>query len=474
MYTRCSYVVLVCLLVSLTGTAAAQPDGADIQIRDGTIVATAADYEMDGTMWAAFTLLEDTSLRVHRTTDHGLNWGFFLSLRTAGIADRLGLVVGEGESAFVYLFYLSPAQNGDLQCLRFDRETGAGNIFDVAVGPDTIRDFAVCRDYTGDNYWLYAVVTNPDPPGSGHAVRFLRSSTYGRQWYITDSASHRALDPHISAGPGSYIFCTFTHGDSLTLLRNRLYLGSGYWKSAFYYSGYEVGDPVIATAFTLPESTATVWALWSENYHNSGDWDIVSSYADGGWNWYGPDYLAGSRATNERFPDLRNYTSLGNQYINASYISDNDVFRTVYRRYANAASPTQWSDTLRINEGSAGTGSEIKPKLCYTPGGPFPGAGCVFVGAGLNGCWWNAPYPTAVAEAPSDGVRTPNRGATIVRGVLRLAPSASPSSSTNHLLDISGRKVMGLVPGANDVSRLAPGVYFVRGAAEVRTVVVPR
>ena len=30
-----------------------------------------------------------------------------------------------------------------------------------------------------------------------------------------------------------------------------------------------------------------------------------------------------------------------------------------------------------------------------------------------------------------------------------------------QLLDISGRKVLGLKPGANDVSRLAPGVYFV-------------
>jgi hypothetical protein len=33
------------------------------------------------------------------------------------------------------------------------------------------------------------------------------------------------------------------------------------------------------------------------------------------------------------------------------------------------------------------------------------------------------------------------------------------------LLDIGGRKVMELVPGPNDVSRLAPGVYFVREQA---------
>jgi hypothetical protein len=35
------------------------------------------------------------------------------------------------------------------------------------------------------------------------------------------------------------------------------------------------------------------------------------------------------------------------------------------------------------------------------------------------------------------------------------------------LLDASGRKVMDLRPGPNDVSRLAPGVYFVRQASGV-------
>jgi len=37
------------------------------------------------------------------------------------------------------------------------------------------------------------------------------------------------------------------------------------------------------------------------------------------------------------------------------------------------------------------------------------------------------------------------------------------------LLDISGRKVLDLHSGANDVSRLAPGVYFVL-EAQTRTV----
>ena len=50
---------------------------------------------------------------------------------------------------------------------------------------------------------------------------------------------------------------------------------------------------------------------------------------------------------------------------------------------------------------------------------------------------------------------------TIVRGILFLPRSLDPSISRS-LLDISGRKVMDLLPGPNDVRALAPGVYFVR------------
>jgi hypothetical protein len=53
---------------------------------------------------------------------------------------------------------------------------------------------------------------------------------------------------------------------------------------------------------------------------------------------------------------------------------------------------------------------------------------------------------------------------TIVRGVLLLPEATSPRPLAASLLDISGRKVLGLHPGANDLRTLAPGVYFVREA----------
>ncbi len=50
------------------------------------------------------------------------------------------------------------------------------------------------------------------------------------------------------------------------------------------------------------------------------------------------------------------------------------------------------------------------------------------------------------------------------RGGLRLAESPRSKPQVASLFDADGRRVASLVPGANDVSRLAPGIYFIRAA----------
>jgi len=67
--------------------------------------------------------------------------------------------------------------------------------------------------------------------------------------------------------------------------------------------------------------------------------------------------------------------------------------------------------------------------------------------------------PASVEETMNDVRETMNSGATLVRGVLNLSASAFTLHSS--LFSLSGVKVLDLVPGANDVSALAPGVYFI-------------
>jgi len=86
---------------------------------------------------------------------------------------------------------------------------------------------------------------------------------------------------------------------------------------------------------------------------------------------------------------------------------------------------------------------------------------------------WGKLNPSlGVEDRPVSGLGR-NADATIVRGVLLLAPL--DISAHSSLYDMSGRCVMSLCPGPNDVSRLAPGVYFFRcEGPNVRRVIVTR
>ncbi|MEO0080212.1 MAG: hypothetical protein ABIK44_06010 [candidate division WOR-3 bacterium] len=85
-------------------------------------------------------------------------------------------------------------------------------------------------------------------------------------------------------------------------------------------------------------------------------------------------------------------------------------------------------------------------------------------------------YAVGVEESRQLTANSPRPNAAIVRGVLFLpeAVSGERSAVGGCLRDISGRKVMELHPGPNDLSRLAPGVYFIQqdSGAQRRAVVL--
>jgi hypothetical protein len=73
-------------------------------------------------------------------------------------------------------------------------------------------------------------------------------------------------------------------------------------------------------------------------------------------------------------------------------------------------------------------------------------------------------YWTGVEEAPDRGVQAARLMPTVVHGVLMLgaADSKQDAGSRALLLDASGRKAVILHQGANNVSHLGTGVYFIR------------
>jgi len=76
--------------------------------------------------------------------------------------------------------------------------------------------------------------------------------------------------------------------------------------------------------------------------------------------------------------------------------------------------------------------------------------------------------PLGICEEPASTSRRPMQ--TVFRGVLVLdaADNGQQAVDRGELLDAAGRKVLELHSGANDVRRLAPGVYFIREGLGVR------
>jgi len=99
------------------------------------------------------------------------------------------------------------------------------------------------------------------------------------------------------------------------------------------------------------------------------------------------------------------------------------------------------------------------------------GGGYAYVAHQYDGLQVFEFYGAGVEESPNADRQTPST-ATVVRGTLMLPRDMTEIRSGISdrvprpvLLDALGRKVLDLVPGANDVSRLAPGVYIVRAVS---------
>lgn len=453
-------------------------DGPDVVIDTGLIWATAADYEMDGTMWVAYSTVRDSAVYVVKSTDHGSTWQRVLLFWTVprSLIRRLGMVVGSGDSAFVYVGLIHPNNNGDMLCVRFKRDGSNFLSFWVKQGANTINNFTFCRDYTSP-YYLYICAGDDD-----HTTQFddfiLRSTDYARNWTTTNTFRY-VSDGSYQAGAGSYLYLTGFPGYSpyrgqLNLLVNTSYGSPDSWHERnIQPDTFEVDDPVMAPSFVTPPASAVIWTVYSHNYLNSGDWDIKYVYStDAGDSWSTSHYLAGSSDWDERFADIKPYTSRGNPYVNASYISEAGLTRKVFRHWAEQSNPTSWSDTLRINTNSAGTGAEVRPLLVYSPGAPGTGAGCVFVGMGLRNIYWNSPWTTAIKEGEHRLNLSGDRFKAIPNPVTNQTTFFFSGKATGiAIYDAMGRQVWtcsrpepGVVWNRTDAQgeKVSAGVYFVQ------------
>jgi len=193
-------------------------------------------------------------------------------------------------------------------------------------------------------------------------------------------------------------------------------------------------------------------------------------------NRYGSDYdIFGARATPEAVvldPSGIPISTAADDQLLPAIAFDGASFLVVWEDYRNGIDFDIFGARLSLQ----GTVSDSGPVVSEPQDQTYPRLGVgnggrmllVYEGwaGNVGGKDYNAnriwgemnPRPSNREAVISKEITT--GGATIFRGLLHMPVRRGP----NRLLDVSGRKVLDLLPGTNDVRALAPGVYFVHEA----------
>jgi uncharacterized delta-60 repeat protein len=361
---------------------------------------------------------------------------------------------------------------------------------------------------------IYTAGTGDDIEGSSteFVVLSFEPDTGGLRWVYATSAGYVDEATDVVVGPDSTVFASgvLWSGSSpsaFTVTAVNSATGVERWQSRYVY-----GDNT-CRADGVAYGNGKVYASGYADFDN-WDFTVMAFDANSGaqdWAWYYSNYAeAADRAWDvivgtdgNVYSCGRTMDSTGTQRFTVAGIDPAGATRWLYRkpggalgRFEQANELVQgpnghlyacgWTDSIWPYEGdealvvsldTAGSvrwvysydqvpeSVDVAQAIAVGPNGRVYVAGTSWAaGSGLDIVVLSLD-PTGIEEAPNVVVRTPNTGPTIVRGVLFLPTASSRKpQAPSRLLDISGKKVLDLKPGPNDVSRLSPGVYFVRGA----------
>lgn len=426
---------------------------ADLGLWDGAVAVdtggvTAFDVEADplGNAWIAVADSTNT-ITVYRSADWGQTWESRLGIQAAAAVTEIKLLHGVGDTNFTFLFFLEQSNSGDLWLARARPQSLAGDVFPVAVGPDTVDDFSATLD-RDSLYYVYCLYTNERR--AGRTGVFTRSLDYGRTWQSGVDWMN-AWDPSVVHGTGSTIHCAWRYalnGAAIHYSFNRAYGRPRAWLPYRVVSSTDdqCSDPAIALTDTWPEWNATVWTFYTASRRDSSIRDILFSYSrDDGNNWTGAKPFSEPRR-DEWGVDLLVDQFAPNGNVAACFNVDAPRFHdstTVHWTASNAWAPEQWLDPAPV-AGPTATG--LGPLVVYIKDSPLRLPAFVYIRAGARGVYFTAPW-LATAPAP---VAQPEPGRP---GELSFT-IAKAGQYTLSVYDAAGRRARSIFAGT-----LAPGLH---------------
>lgn len=392
-------------------------------------------------------------------------WGYGGYCRASGIvADTAGNTYVTGKAGS--LNYL------DFAVIKYDPSGNLAWPF-IYDGGDNDMANAVAVDLEGNVYATgYTVLSG----NYGNLLTMKISPTGESLWKNIYANSHNrgdrgvniAVDNSGSAVVSGVVSDTSGHTEYITVK----YAPSGdtVWTRLYHGPGNQ-SDNAMALVLDAAGNAYVTGSTWADASH----YDFTTiKYAPGGTERWIAHYPG---ASHRAFADAIGLDVNANLYVTGySYDSTggSDVVTVKY----DSAGNQRWAERY------AGPFGEDEAYMLAV--GPDSS---VFVGGRTNSDSGGMDYLAlkygaagAVEErsTPDASRSTPN--ASIVRGVLELAlDSRQHTAYRAELLDAAGRRVAELRPGRNDVGRLVPGVYFVKGQGpggagqgEVRKVVLTR
>jgi hypothetical protein len=286
--------------------------------------------------------------------------------------------------------------------------------------------------------------------GSNSEAYYRRSTDCGLTWLTEQRISFdsaRSEDPAVAASDSFVHVVWFdTRAGSGDPFYRRSTDNGATWGPETRLSN----DTAFSYAPTLAVADSFVHVAWIDRRHGPFQTYYKRS-ADFGATW-GPDVRIADNTGGCLFPVL----AASGLNVHIAWYDNRTGNNQIYYRNSTDGG-LNWTPELRLtqtstnsaNPATALTGDAVHVVFCDDRSGDTE--------------LYYLRNPTGnvgVAQTMNDERGTMNVGPTIVRSVLLLPPSLLTANSS--LLSIDGGKVLDLRPGPNSLSRLSPGVYFVR------------
>ncbi len=363
----------------------------------GTERMIAQDYSEDGDLYAAFVVDPGNVIRLYKSVDGGLTWTSYSSVsHSSYVLSSVELIVAEGDSDFIFLFFKSTAGNGDLHVARWDF-SGNGVALPIKTDSDTLANMAAAWDLE-DDYYLYVVYEHRSA-GMYHS-KGLRSTDFGATWAASGGGgqvvnTETPPKPDVCCGAGGNVYTVLANRSQSSTDSTSFRLKKSTNRGQSWESSIQVGTPVVRVfdgiVGATHEATQHVWLVHvrdMEPFNGSGDGVFVYYSTDNGANWsYGGDNGIGGGDTdqNERLPSIANLkVTSGQARVSYSVVVGDSVF------YTGTSTANDWTTPLGIND-HRHTGwypSAVGFRKVGSSGAYF--STVMYAQAGLSDLWFDA------------------------------------------------------------------------------------